>query len=141
MTYLPDVNLWIALTIAEHVHHTRAVKWFDAVSDDAIAFCRVTQMGFLRLLTNTHVMAEDVFTAKRAWQLMDQIRHDRRIVFATEPPDIEPSWRALSDVLKVGANSWTDSYLAAFIRSAGYTLVTFDQGFSKHKKLSVRILS
>jgi toxin-antitoxin system PIN domain toxin len=141
MTYLPDVNLWIALTVAEHVHHKSAVKWVDAVVDDSIAFCRVTQMGFLRLLTNGRVMADDVLTAHRAWLLMEQIRRDHRIVFAFEPMDIETSWRILTNAFKTGANFWTDSYLAAFVQAAGHTLVTFDRGFSQHKELSVQILT
>jgi|KBSSwiStaDraftv2_1062776.scaffolds.fasta_scaffold312146_3 toxin-antitoxin system PIN domain toxin len=140
MTYLPDVNLWIALTVADHVHHTPAVNWFDAVSSDSIAFCRVTQMGFLRLLTNDRVMAEDVFTAQRAWQLIDHIRQDHRIVFTTEPLEIELSWRTLTNAFKTGASFWTDSYLAAFVQATGHTLVTFDRGFSKHKRVSMQIL-
>jgi uncharacterized protein len=141
MTYLPDVNVWIALTVAEHVHHDSALKWADSVTGDAIAFCRVTQMSFLRLLTNARVMAGDVFTAERAWRLLDEIRGDRRIVFVAEPPGIEAGWRVLTDGRQIGANLWTDSYLAAFARSAGYTLVTFDRGFSKDKELSARILA
>lgn len=30
MIYLPDVNVWIALAIAEHVHHKPAQGWFDS---------------------------------------------------------------------------------------------------------------
>ena len=41
---------------------------------------------------------------------------------------------------KTGANFWTDTYLAAFTEVTGYRLVTFDQGFAKYKKLSVKIL-
>jgi len=138
---LPDVNLWVALTVAEHVHHETAVKWVDTVLDDAIAFCRVTQLGFFRLLTNERVMAEDVFTAERAWRLVEQIRQDHRITFASEPFDIEPSWRTFTKAHKTGANFWTDSYLAAFAQAGGHTLVTFDRGFSKYRKLSMQILT
>jgi predicted nucleic acid-binding protein len=49
MTCLPDVNVWLALTIAEHVHHAPAKRWFESQEHEQIAFCRVTQMGFLRL--------------------------------------------------------------------------------------------
>jgi uncharacterized protein len=139
MTFLPDVNVWLALAVAEHVHHKVAVEWMNA-ADDTIAFCRVTEMGFLRLLTNSRVMARDVCTAERAWRTMEAFRQDDRIVFASEPPVLERSWRTMTTFHKTGANFWTDTYLAAFVEVAGYTLVTLDRGFQKYKKLSVRIL-
>jgi predicted nucleic acid-binding protein len=52
MTYLPDVNVWLALTLASHAQHRAATAWLEEVADETLAFCRVTQMGFLRLLTN-----------------------------------------------------------------------------------------
>ena len=141
MTYLPDVNLWIALTVAENVHHKPALDWIEDAADDTIAFCRVTQMGFLRLLTNSRVMAEDVLTADQAWRSMERIRRNDRVIFASEPPGVEQSWRGMTTSQKTGANFWTDAYLAAFAQVTGYTLVTFDRSFGKHKKLAVRILS
>jgi len=140
MTYLPDVNIWIALTIAEHVQHRAAIEWMEAAASDTIAFCRVTQMGFLRLLTNARVMGGDVYTASQAWNLVARIRQDDRVIFASEPPGLEQTWRKMTADHKTGANFWTDTYLAAFGQSTEYTLVTFDRGFVKHKKLSMRIL-
>lgn len=140
MTYLPDVNLWIALTVAEHVSHQAAMEWVEAAPSDTIALCRVTQMGFLRLLTNPRVMARDVFTADRAWRLIDRIRHDDRVVFVSEPSGLEHIWRTMTGYHKQGANFWTDTYLAAFAGATGHTVVTFDRGFGKYKNLSVRIL-
>jgi hypothetical protein len=46
MTCLPDVNVWLALTVAEHVHHAAATQWFETLEREQIAFCRVTQTGF-----------------------------------------------------------------------------------------------
>ena len=56
MTYLPDVNVWIAMYSPGHAHHLAALDWFNGSSESDLLFCRVTQMGFLRLLTNRHVM-------------------------------------------------------------------------------------
>src|SRR5207245_9195644 len=47
---LPDVNVWIALTAEGHVHHVPARGWFAAQPDTSVAFCRITQMGLLRLI-------------------------------------------------------------------------------------------
>jgi toxin-antitoxin system PIN domain toxin len=140
MTYLPDVNLWLALAVAEHVHHRAAREWVDTAANDTIAFCRVTQMGFLRLLTNPRVMADDALRAGAAWHLLESLRKDERIVFSPEPRDIERTWRSLTASPSTGPNFWTDTYLAAFAQSTGYTLVTFDRGFRKYKRLALRLL-
>jgi predicted nucleic acid-binding protein len=66
MTCFPDVNVWIALAVGEHIHNRGARKWLDTVEDDVV-FCRITQMGLLRLLTNRHALGSDTFTALRAW--------------------------------------------------------------------------
>jgi len=47
---LPDINAWVALASDRHVHHGLARDWFTAMRGAGTAFCRVTQMGFLRLL-------------------------------------------------------------------------------------------
>jgi predicted nucleic acid-binding protein len=60
MTYLLDVNVWIALAAERHTHHRVARHWFSNLQDEKLAFCRLTQLGFLRLLTNKHVMQEEV---------------------------------------------------------------------------------
>lgn len=141
MTYLPDVNVWIALTVGEHIQHAAAAHWFESAVNDTVAFCRVTQMGFLRLLTNERVMAGDVLTAAQAWELLERFRRDGRVTFIPEPPDIESGWRKATAPHKIGANFWTDTYLAAFSEAAECTLITFDRGFKKHKRLRLEILS
>ncbi len=140
MIYLPDVNLWIALTVSGHVQHRAAMAWLAEAGDETLAFCRVTQMGFLRLLTNERVMADDAFTADRAWRLLERIQREDRVIFSQEPAGLDRAWQKLTAAHKTGANFWTDTYLAAFAESAGCTLVTFDRGFNKHKMLPVRVL-
>ncbi len=60
MTYLHDVNVWIALAGERHTHNLVARNWFSNLHDEKLFFCRLTQLGFLRLLTNKHVMQEEV---------------------------------------------------------------------------------
>ena len=78
MICLPDVNLWIALTSNRHVHHALATPWLETLADTRIAFCRITELGLLRLLTNQHVMGQDVLTPRQAWRVYDQWRPDPR---------------------------------------------------------------
>lgn len=140
MTYLPDVNVWIALAVAEHVHHAQATAWAEAAASDLVAFCRVTQMGFLRLLTNRQVMGGNELTAARAWSLLDSFYQDAGIVFLKEPAGLEAQWRALTKHSQAGSKVWTDAYLAAFAGAAEHTLVTFDAGFRRYKHARIQVL-
>ncbi len=144
MTFLPDINVWIALAVIEHPHHARALRWFDSTAGvqsagfhsgkDRLAFCRITQMGFLRLLTNQHVMQGDQLTPDAAWQRLDHIYREIDPLFATEPKQIEKPWRTATSISTGGPNMWTDAYLTAFARAAGFTFVTFDRGASSPGK-------
>jgi hypothetical protein len=140
MTFLPDVNVWIGLAVIEHEQHGQAIRWFESTAGHNLAFCRVTQMGFLRLLTNAHVMKSDQLTPEAAWRRLDRVYREVHPIFAPEPELLEKTWRGITSEPKAGSNLWTDAYLAAFAQTTGYTLVTFDRGVSRHRKTSVRIL-
>ena len=49
---LLDVNVWLALVAQAHSHHQRAGAYWEKEAAACSAFCRVTQLGFLRHLTN-----------------------------------------------------------------------------------------
>jgi toxin-antitoxin system PIN domain toxin len=140
MTFLPDVNVWVALAVIEHEQHRQAAEWFESIAGHDLAFCRVTQMGFLRLLTNSHVMKGDQLTPEAAWQCLDRVYREVEPVFVAEPEHLEKAWRGITGAPKAGPNLWTDGYLAAFAQTTGYTFVTFDRGVSRYKKTPVRIL-
>jgi uncharacterized protein len=139
MTYLADVNVWIALTIVDHVHHVAAMEWFQESEPDRIAFCRITQSGFLRMLTNRHIMIADTLSAAGAWATYDDLRKNSRIIYSDEPATIEEHWRPTSRSAS-GPNCWTDAYLAAFAEAVGFTIVTFDRAFRQFKDVRVRLL-
>ncbi len=146
MIYLPDINVWIALAVAEHVHYEPAAEWLreplDSSSKDEIAFCRVTQMGFLRLLTSPKAMGKDALTPGQAWDFLDGLRDEQKIIFVEEPTDLELEWRSITHGRhSIAAGSWTDAYLAAFAVTAGYTLVTFDRGLARRIGVQARCLS
>jgi toxin-antitoxin system PIN domain toxin len=127
----PDVNVWIALTYDRHAHHLAARNWLQALDRDArLFFCRFTQIGFLRLLTNEAVMGHDEVRGQaEAWGVYDRWIEDPRVLFVDEPRGMEPSFRSMSQLQRPAPKDWADSYLAAFAMVSEMTLVTFDQGF------------
>ncbi len=139
MIYLPDVNVWIALAIAEHVHHKPAQGWFDS-SEGGVVFCRVTQMGLLRILTHRHALGTDALTPADAWGALDAFLSDRRISFSDEPAGLDHHWRVSTMLQKQGWNWWTDTYLAAFAKTAGFILVTFDVQLAARENVRARLL-
>jgi hypothetical protein len=68
-SHFPDVNVWVALTHNIHPHHSAAKAWEDSLSaSDILVFCRITQLGLLRLLTNPSALGGDVLTQAGAWK-------------------------------------------------------------------------
>ena len=102
------------------------MDWFDNSAEHEVAFSRITQMGFLRLLTNRHVMDHNAMSPSAAWLAFDGLLRNTRISFAMEPPNVERTWRSVMQRVPSGANAWTDAYLSAFAIASGFTLVTFD---------------
>ena len=124
----PDINVWVALTYEGHVHHGTAAKWFATLKPDVtLVFCRLTQLGLLRLLTTEAVMGDEVMTQPGAWAAYDRWRQDSRVGLADEPAEIEARFRALTRLRQPATKDWADSYLAAFASAAQLTLVTFDR--------------
>jgi len=138
---LPDVNVWIALAAEGHIHHVSARAWFAEQPDASVAFCRITQMGLLRLLTNPNVMGRAPRTIGQAWDVFAQLRRDRRLLFIAEPEGVESAWRGLMTQPGVGPSSWTDAYLAAFARTHSCLLATFDNGFARWAELKLKLLA
>ncbi len=125
----PDVNVWIALTYGGHEHHSVARAWFEALEMEArVCFCRFTQISLLRLLTTSAVMGTDeVMTQIEAWEAYDHWRHDDRVDFLEEPPNVEAAFRRLTRQRQSHPKNWADAYLAAFAAVSGMQLVTFDR--------------
>ena len=128
ITSLPDVNIWIALAAEGHVHHVPARDGFAVQPVASVAFCRITQMGLLRLLTNSNVMGRAPRTVVQAWETFAQLRADRGLVFRSRAGPCRVDWRQLMTQAGVGPSSWTDAYLAAFAEAHSYSLVTLTPG-------------
>ncbi len=124
------MNVWISLLIADHVHRSAALHWWDHEETDVISFCRVTQIGVLRLLTTSAAMNGRPLTSAAAWKAYDRLYSDPRVQFMAEPPSLDDRLRKLSTTPSASPKLWVDAYLAAFAARAGAVLVTFDRALA-----------
>jgi predicted nucleic acid-binding protein len=77
--FFPDLNVWLALSVASHSHCPKAWRWLDLLPDDArLIFSRYTQIGLLRLLTNRAAMSQQTLTLRQAWGAYDRWLKDPR---------------------------------------------------------------
>jgi uncharacterized protein len=133
---LPDFNVWLALAVEEHPHHAVAKAYWQALQTNPIVdrglwFCRVTMLGFIRLLSQPKVMGKGVLTLAQASAVYQKFRTVTGIGLL---PDSESTDAMLEDFLNLSnlPNRFcTDAYLAALSESAGVRLVTFDEDFTR----------
>jgi toxin-antitoxin system PIN domain toxin len=142
---IPDLNVLIAASRSDHVHHKRALDWLT----QALAACEkggdlqilpMVAVGFLRLVTHPKVFVNPT-------PIEDAIAFMDKLVGApgVEMSDLGREWPALCQLCranKLRANDISDAWIAAAVRIRGSRLVTFDRGFTRLlSKGEVTILS
>ena len=119
----------VALAWPNHIHHRRAIAWFQSARDEGWATCSVTESGFVRVSSNTRVIP-DARTPAEAVDLLTHIRALPGHEFWQDdvsPTDVdaEPFSRV------VGYRQVTDAHLLTLAMRNGGRLATFDQGISQ----------
>jgi len=122
----PDMNVWLALATPEHIHAAIAKRWWEQ-ENGTIAFCRLSQLGFLRLMTTAAAMDGKPLTIAEAWRVYDRFYDDDRVTLISEPPEVEERFREKAVGRTVSPKVWADSWLLAFAQAAEGLLVTFDK--------------
>ncbi len=128
--FYPDLNVWLALSVNSHPHNAISWAWLNRLPDnDRLVISRYTQLGLLRLLTNTAVMGDQTLILRKAWGVYDRWLEDPRVEFYPEPRGVEAGLRqALEPFAAKTASKWVgDCWLLAFARGSQATLVTFDR--------------
>lgn len=131
--FFPDLNVWLALSVADHTHNREAWSWLDLLPGDGkLIFSRYTQLGFLRLLSNQTIMGAQTVTLGNAWQAYERWLSDPRVEFYPEPRGFDHAFReATRPFLAQMASKWVgDCYLLAFAKQSTATLVTFDKALA-----------
>ena len=138
---LPDINVWVALSIKEHPHHAAAMAYWSDLSPARIWFCRVTMMGLVRLLTQKAVAQRATMTLRQALGFYSELAALSNIYgVAAEPSEIDVVLGQFVD-LELAPQHFTDAYLAAFAVCLGQRLVPFDKDFERFEGLSLLRLS
>lgn len=128
---LLDVNVWLALVVSEHPAHERARRYWMEESADKAAFCQVTRLGLLRLLTNDRAMGGKALRSSEAWKVYQNWLDEPDVITFAEPGACESilgSWAARD---QLHPKLWTDAYLAAFAISGRLRMVSFDRDFER----------
>jgi uncharacterized protein len=123
------MNVWLALASVEHIHSELARNWWEN-EDGTIAFCRLTQLGFLRLMTTAAAMDGKPLTIAEAWRVYDRLYDDDRVSFVAEPVDVERTFREKAVGRTASPKVWADAWLLATAREAGGILVTLDKALA-----------
>lgn len=134
---LPDINVWLAFSVADHEHHQRARHYWYEEAADQLAFCRVTALGFLRLSTNAAAMGGQPLTVPQAWQAYHAFRRLPEVLLIDEPEDCETWLERWVLGNRPSPRQWTDAYLAAFSRAGGLRVVSFDGDFTRYEGLDL----
>jgi uncharacterized protein len=122
MTWLLDGHVLTALTISSHVHHARALKWFQQMPRH-FATCSVTEGTLLRM----HMMAAPDSSATAAWSTLALLKQMTGHEFWEEGF----SYEEVKPKGIIGHRQVTDGWLAELARRRGGKLATLDAGLAQ----------
>jgi len=121
MKYLLDVNALVALGFSHHEFHGRMTAWMMAEDFPPVATCSITELGFVRVLTQASGYR---FSIAMARTLLLRLKKSDRLshTFLADDHDVShlPSW------VKT-AKQTTDGHLTELARAHGAILATLDE--------------
>lgn len=124
MIALLDVNFLIALAWPSHIHHADAHRWFSRHASRGWATCPLTELGFLRISSNSKIIPEAV-SPQEALEWLKKITTQGRHVFWQDKISLHHSPRLTKRLM--GHRQVTDLYLLALAIHYKGKLVTFDK--------------
>ena len=124
--YLLDVNVLVALTTRNHVHHELVKKWFYAAPGLHWAICAFTEAGFLR---NATAPRPEQITMSEATAVLKQLAQHPGYHYLP----IDTDWQTLCSPFfsrLYGTKQVTDAYLLGLAVQSRMVLVTMDKAIS-----------
>ena len=136
---LPDVNVWLALAVKEHVHHDAAVAyWRTAEATGPLRyFCRVSSLGLVRLLMNPRVMSSKPLGMNAAWSLYRRFAELPGVRMLDEPSSAVDRELGTLASGSIPSHHFTDAYFAALAVCARLRIVSFDRDFERFRNVSL----
>lgn len=125
-TALLDLNILTALLWPAHVHHDAAHRWFEARAAARWATCALTQLGFVRLVSNPAFSRDALSPSGGLALLAVNLSHPRH-EFWPEAPPLPTAITGMEAGLQ-GYRQLTDAYLLSLARHRSAVLATFDRG-------------
>jgi len=123
---LLDLNILTALLWPAHEHHEIAQDWFGARRKARWATCALTQLGFVRLVSNPSFSRDALTPANAVLLLSANLVHPNH-EFWVEDVSVPAAVKAVPRELK-GHQQVTDAYLLALAGRHNGVLATFDRG-------------
>jgi toxin-antitoxin system PIN domain toxin len=123
---LLDVNVLIALTDSEHIHHQIARDWFVSSGRQRLGICPLTEAGFLRVTTNP-LFHPSPRSMEQAMAILQVLKGRDDYWYCP----INESWVTLTARFAArvrGHQQVTDAYLLGLAIKEDGALVTFDRG-------------
>jgi predicted nucleic acid-binding protein len=119
--YLLDVNALVALGFIHHEFHNRMATWVKAQEFPEMATCSITELGFVRVLSQAPAYG---FTVVQARTVLLRLKRAKILtfIFITDNHDIShlPAWVK-------SPKQTTDGHLVELARVSGAILATLDE--------------
>ncbi|HUY80281.1 MAG TPA: PIN domain-containing protein [Acidobacteriaceae bacterium] len=120
MKYLFDVNALVALGFMHHEFHERTARWIKAQQFPPLASCPITELGFVRVLSQAQPYG---FTVAQARTLLQRLKRSDVVSFTFIPDGHDVSHLP---VWVKSARQTTDGHLAELAKANGAVLATLD---------------
>ncbi|HXN93570.1 MAG TPA: hypothetical protein VN879_03645 [Candidatus Acidoferrales bacterium] len=124
MIYLLDVSALLAFGLREHLFHERVATWvrtFEIQEEAKFATCAITELGFLRILTQASSYS---FTIAQGKLLLSQLKVTKglRFSFLADNQGVEDLALWVN-----GPKQITDGHLLGLARAHGAEMATLDE--------------
>jgi uncharacterized protein len=125
---LLDLNVLVSLFWPTHEHHAVAHDWFHRRRAHGWATCPLTQLGFVRLVSNPAFSRDALSVHDACSLLLKNLEHSNHLF-----------WNADRDIAILtpmaaslrGHQQVTDAYLLALAHHHGGRVATFDRGLAE----------
>lgn len=140
-SYMADVNVLVALSLAAHPHAIAVHEWYQHERKPCLQVCRLVQLGFLRVLTTQSVAGTGTLTNSAAFNLYSRLLRQDLLKFHSEPVALDTLLADRASLNRSSPKVWADAYLSAFASHARLRLVTFDRALASYTPGSILLAS